>query len=122
MSRRDAHENHTSNTNDLNEIFPTSWLPLMDYAVKSGVSLSTLRRQIKSNKIPFRLEEGRYMIFSDGLETAPVPSRPMEPEAGMEITTLRRELKNAHEEIAELKTLIAFYEESPGGQKSSLNA
>lgn len=43
------------------------WLPLTEYAVKSGVSLSTIRRKIKSNSIPFRLEKGRYLIlFEDG--------------------------------------------------------
>ncbi|MGK5087815.1 hypothetical protein WDW86_09670 [Bdellovibrionota bacterium FG-2] len=119
MSIRDTHETGASLTN---ETFPTSWLPLMDYAIKTGVSLSTLRRQIKANKIPFRLDEGRYMIFSDGLETAPVPSRPVEPEASLEIIKLRHELNSAHEEIAELKTLIAFYEESPGSQKQSHDA
>lgn len=43
------------------------WLPLIEYSVKSGVSLSTIRRKIKSNSIPFRLEKGRYLIlFTDG--------------------------------------------------------
>jgi hypothetical protein len=42
------------------------WLPLIEYSVKSGVSLSTIRRKIKSNSIQYRLEKGRYLIlFSD---------------------------------------------------------
>lgn len=40
------------------------WLPLIEYSIKSGVSLSTIRRKIKSNSIPFRLEKGKYLIFS----------------------------------------------------------
>ncbi len=39
------------------------WLPLTEYAVKSGVSLSTIRRKIKSNTIQYRLEKGRYLIL-----------------------------------------------------------
>ena len=39
------------------------WLPLIEYSVKSGVSLSTIRRKIKSNSIRFRLEKGRYLIL-----------------------------------------------------------
>jgi hypothetical protein len=39
------------------------WLPLTEYAVKSGVSLSTIRRKIKSNSIQYRLEKGRYLIL-----------------------------------------------------------
>ncbi len=40
-----------------------SWLPLIDYSVKTGVSLSTIRRKIKSNSIQYRLERGRYLIL-----------------------------------------------------------
>lgn len=51
------------------------WLPLIEYSVKSGVSLSTIRRKIKSNRIPYRLEKGRYLIlFGESRETAPAPA------------------------------------------------
>ncbi len=40
-----------------------NWIPLVDYSFKTGTSLSTLRRHIKSNKILYRLEEGRYLIY-----------------------------------------------------------
>lgn len=58
------------------------WLPLIEYSMKSGLSLSTIRRKIKSNSLPFRLENGRYLIlFSDSathnpMQTAPPPPRP----------------------------------------------
>lgn len=39
------------------------WLPLVEYSMKSGLSLSTIRRKIKTNSIPFRLEKGRYLIL-----------------------------------------------------------
>lgn len=39
------------------------WLPLVEYSLKSGVSLSTIRRKIKSNTIPFRLDKGKYLIL-----------------------------------------------------------
>lgn len=39
------------------------WLPLIEYSVRSGVSLSTIRRKIKNNSIPYRLEKGRYLIL-----------------------------------------------------------
>jgi len=42
------------------------WLPLIEYSVKSGVSLSTIRRKIKNNSLQYRLEKGRYLIlFND---------------------------------------------------------
>jgi hypothetical protein len=43
------------------------WLPLTEYALRSGMSISTLRRKIKSNSIEFKMEEGRYLIRSDDL-------------------------------------------------------
>ncbi|MBY0370797.1 hypothetical protein K2X33_08925 [bacterium] len=40
-----------------------SWLPLIEYSVKTGVSLSTIRRKIKTGSIQYRLEKGRYLIL-----------------------------------------------------------
>lgn len=100
------------------------WLPLMEYAVRKNLSLSTLRRYIKAGKVTFRLESGRYLIFdretsgngsvafangiiSDdghGVEVADLQSN---------VRRLETALKRAQEEIAELKTLIACYEERP---------
>ncbi len=49
------------------------WLPLIEYSVKSGVSLSTIRRKIKSNSIPYRLEKGRYLILFQEEGNSPIP-------------------------------------------------
>jgi hypothetical protein len=46
------------------------WLPLTEYALRSGMSISTLRRKIKSNTIDYKMEEGRYLIRSDDLVEA----------------------------------------------------
>lgn len=47
------------------------WLPLTEYAIRSGMSISTLRRKIKSNTISYKMEEGRYLIRGDELADAP---------------------------------------------------
>jgi hypothetical protein len=89
------------------------WVPLVEFSVQKGISLSTLRRYIKSNKIPWKLLEGRYLVMDDGTFNAPrtqelrSPSNPPEPQ----VRDLQVALHAAHEEIAELKTLLAFYEE-----------
>ena len=52
-----------------------SWLPLVEYSVRSGLSLSTIRRKIKSNSLPYRLETGRYLIFvEETVAPTPVPA------------------------------------------------
>jgi len=81
----------------------------MDYAIKKGVSLSTLRRHIKANKLTFKVENGRYLLWDDGNVGIQEPNKPNDLE--VEFQKLTRDLKKAQEEIAELKTLIAFYEE-----------
>jgi hypothetical protein len=43
------------------------WLPIIEYSVKTGVSLSTIRRKIKSNNIQYRLDKGRYLILYNGM-------------------------------------------------------
>lgn len=69
----------------------------MDYAMRAGVSLSTLRRHIKANKIQYKIENGKYLIWAGAVAE--------------EYGKLKTELQRAQEEIAELKTLIALYEE-----------
>lgn len=45
------------------------WLPLTDYSTKYKVSVSTLRRRIKTEDICFRLEDGKYFIVDDPIDT-----------------------------------------------------
>ena len=85
----------------------SQWVPLVDFAVKRGVSLSTLRRYIKQGKVVFRVENGRYLLRDDGS----FPRAKVHP-LQVQVVKLESDLQKAQEEIAELKTLIAFYEDS----------
>ena len=38
------------------------WLPIAEYAVETGISVSTIRRKIKKNRIKYRMDGGRYLI------------------------------------------------------------
>ena len=91
-----------------------NWVPLVEFSVKKGISLSTLRRYIKANNIPWKLLEGRYLVMDDGTFTAPrdhFPD-PSPRDTATHLKKMERELMAANEEIAELKTLVAFYEET----------
>lgn len=46
------------------------WLSLTEYAHKKNVSISTLRRKIKSEAIPFKMDEGRYLLLDEGGENS----------------------------------------------------
>jgi hypothetical protein len=97
-----------------------NWIPLVEFSVQKGISLSTLRRYIKSNKIAWKLIEGRYLVMDDGTFVAPRNHLGVISESSNEanqkdmetrMKTLESSLMAANEEIAELKTLLAFYEE-----------
>lgn len=54
-----------------------NWLLLTDYASKYRISVSTLRRRIKSHQIPFKFEHGKYLILDSSpaeTESHPVSS------------------------------------------------
>ncbi len=51
-----------------------TWLLLTDYASKYRISVSTLRRRIKSHQIPFRFENGKYLLLDDSSEEQNVSS------------------------------------------------
>lgn len=42
-----------------------NWLSISEFSTKYGLSVSTLRRRIKSNKIEFRLETGKYYLLDE---------------------------------------------------------
>ena len=91
-----------------------NWIPLVEFSVQKGISLSTLRRYIKANRIPWKLVEGRYLVMDDGTFAAPRnhdPKAQNSSDIEARLKHLEQELTAANEEIAELKTLVAFYEE-----------
>lgn len=92
----------------------SQWLPLVDYAVKKGVSLSTLRRQIKSNRVQHRLDKGKYFILdTEEKHDAFLSLRGQDDVSALRdrVRDLEKALQKAREENSELKTLIALYEE-----------
>jgi len=117
----------------------------MDYAVKSGISLSTLRRHIKSNKVQYKIENGRYLILdaghgtnvstfatvqsemaqsgflTDSTPTLMSPSETSDSSALAQLAELNTHLSRAQEEIAELKMLVALYEEQLPQHRPSSN-
>ena len=97
--------NHSLNQSLSPELGDTTgcWVPILEYAAAEGVSLSTLRRHIKSNKIPHRMENGRYLVWSpESNETTALRNR---------VAELEKRIIQASETISELKMLVSLYEE-----------
>lgn len=115
-----------------------SWLPLNDYANRYKLSVSTLRRRIKSQKIKFRLDEGKYFILDDlndhnsSLSTqskdqliSPAPVTIASESSNFPMKLLLEELKRAYldslqskedqilhlkQQVSDLKTLVMCLE------------
>lgn len=51
----------------------SNWLPIAEYAGKYGVSISTLRRRIKSGQVQYSFKEGRYLLQDTPAPTKSVP-------------------------------------------------
>jgi uncharacterized protein YlxW (UPF0749 family) len=101
------------------------WIDLHSFASKYGISLSTLRRRIRSRSIEFKLEKGRYWLpdtadvmslaplFSRKTDDVVVPRQTVRPrdlalEASVE--DLENENRKLKAQIAELQTLVRVLE------------
>lgn len=71
------------------------WIQLLEYAFRKGVSISTLRRRIKSKEIQYQLRNGRYFILDDG--SVPLEDRD-------------KTISDLEEQVADLKTLVKVLE------------
>jgi hypothetical protein len=87
----------------------------MDYAVKNDVSLSTIRRYIKSNKIHYRMEQGKYFLLDEappaGIFAHGAAASASSTRLEGRVEALEHRLNEALEQINELKMLVAIYEE-----------
>ncbi|MEY4617436.1 MAG: hypothetical protein RJB66_2396 [Pseudomonadota bacterium] len=73
------------------------WLPVLDYAVNNRVSVSTLRRRIKSQTVEYKLEQGRYLIRTEfHPEGSDVLSGSASADSIMVVQGLVSELKKAY--------------------------
>lgn len=62
------------------------WLSLAEYSMKHNVSVSTLRRKIKSTEIDFRLDDGKYFILDEVTQTEEKPPEQHRPSLKSEAT------------------------------------
>ena len=57
-----------------------NWLPLTEYSAKYRVSMSTLRRRIKSGEVESQFADGKYLLKDGPLQSVtPPPSSRLEP-------------------------------------------
>lgn len=118
-----------------------SWLPIAEYAMRTGISISTLRRKIKTDTLPYRMEEGRYLIRLDSavnqdikasgkfisVDMAPKPVTPPHSGANMDelrwralearVVGLAKKVDVLAEQLSEMKMLVKVFEEKLDGYR-----
>jgi|GEM_PF-6823024 len=108
-----------------------AWVSLIDFAEQNRMDLRTLRRELARGQIPYRVEQGKCSIWDQlgpyALNTTKdldfkacrdfphylslFPGVKPKQESSTHASQLIESLTRAHREIAELKTLLAFYED-----------
>ena len=86
-----------------------TWLSILDYAKLKNISISTIRRHIKANKVVYKSDGGKYLIFVDRNDQA-IADHSEEIRVRVEIETLRTRLRELEEENNDLKMLVTLYE------------
>ncbi len=93
------------------------WLSINDYSRYKDVSISTIRRHIKSNILKYKEENGKYFIYIPSSEKLKVREGDETLKLGLELELLRGRIKLLQEENQELRMLVDLYE----GQKISIS-
>lgn len=82
------------------------WLPILEYANVKNVSISTVRRGIKSGRFKYREESGKYLIWTR------LDQSKKNSEYLLENELLKKENKQLKEEMEDLKMLLSIYEKN----------
>jgi hypothetical protein len=81
------------------------WLSILDYANVKKVSISTIRRSIKSGHIKFKEENGKYFIWMKDLAV-----QKEELSLKLENEFLKKRNRELEEELNDVKMLLQVYE------------
>ena len=81
------------------------WLSILDYASVKKVSISTIRRSIKSGHVKHKEENGKYFIW-----TKEIAVQKEELSMKLENEFLKRRNRELEEEVNDLKMLLQVYE------------
>jgi len=86
------------------------WLSISDYSRYKNVSVSTIRRHIKSKILKHKEENGKYFVYVPSIDRVKVREEEELLRAKLEIELLKTQLRQMQEENDELKMLVELYE------------
>lgn len=86
------------------------WLSVLEYAAYKNKSISTVRRYIKANRVKFKDENGKYLIWTKNFNDSKTSEEKELLALKLENERLKKENRILTEENNEFKMLIQIYE------------
>lgn len=86
------------------------WLSITDYSKYKKISISTIRRYIKSDILKYKEENGKYFIYVPSSDKIKIRQEEDALRYLFDIELLKSQVRQLQEENAELKMLIDIYE------------
>ena len=87
------------------------WLTINEYAEYRKISISTIRRYIKSHRVQYKFENRKYYIYLTEEQYQRWVMRKEQGDKELQIIALQQEIKKLREENSELKMLVDLYEQ-----------
>lgn len=96
------------------------WLSVLEYASFKKKSISTVRRYIKANRVKYKEENGKYLIWTKNYQSALSDDEKNQLELKLEVERLKKENMFLREQVSELNMLISIYENSNSNELPEL--
>lgn len=99
------------------------WLTILDYATHKNISISTVRRYIKADRVKHKLVEGHFEIFVSEEKLAGAELKKIDEAAKLknEIEGLKIQIRILTEANNDLKMLVQIYEGAQNKKRSNSN-
>ena len=86
------------------------WLSILEFVSYKNKSISTVRRYIKANRVKYKEDNGKYLIWVKNYLKNENVSESKQVEIKFENERLKKENRILKEELSELRMLIDLYE------------
>lgn len=88
------------------------WLTITEYSTIKKLSISTIRRYIKANRVQYKKVNGKYMIFLRKDRIVPAKEEQQSILLALQLRLKEMELENKRlsEENQDLRMLVSLYE------------
>ena len=83
-----------------------NWLTIVDYSQEFNISISTIRRRIKSERIIYEMRDGRYYLWTGNNRPKTIDDQ-LVIKLKQEISLLKDRLRQEREEKTELQMLLS---------------